>query len=62
MGVMLDRVARFVRGDAEGGDRGAVVDALGQPEDLLARIVVVCQLTGVFSMVTSPAPAVWSSW
>jgi len=43
---MLEGVAGLVGGDAQGGDRGAVVDALGQAQDPLPRVVVVGQLSG----------------
>ncbi len=43
--VVLEGVARFVGGDAQGGDGGAVVDPFGQPQDLLPRVVVVGQLS-----------------
>ena len=44
MVVVLEGVAGLVGGDAQGRDGRAVVNALGQAQDLLAGVVVVGQL------------------
>ena len=40
-GGILNRVARFVRSDADGGHRAALVHLRAQPQNFAARVVVI---------------------